>query len=82
MKTTRLKEHYCPNCNAPINAATSFGDNTPEEGDVSICSDCTSYLVFGKDLNIQLMTDEQLLELDNETLTTLTEYRSTLQSLK
>lgn len=74
------EEDKCPFCGYIINAATSpTGDQPPEPGDVSICFKCTSYVVFDDNLKLRCMTDDELLELPNETLSMLTEQRTKIR---
>jgi len=59
-----MKQH-CKNCDYLLDAHLSVDeeDVQPQEGDYSVCFGCGAISTFDKDLNIEPLTAEQLLEL-------------------
>lgn len=57
----------CPTCGKKLNGATKIdGKGGPRPGDISVCFYCTSFLVFGDDLELALMTADEIVELPAE----------------
>jgi len=51
----------CPNCGVKLDAATDvIAEGPPAPGDLSICIDCMSLLVYDWENTIRLMTDDEL----------------------
>lgn len=76
-------EDQCPVCGHTFNVATIEGDQRgPGPGDTSICFKCASYLVFGEDLKVHLMTEEELIDLDNQLLIELQQHRKQIQEFR
>jgi RNase P subunit RPR2 len=83
--TIRLDgDNFCPVCGHKIDAVTSMdGDvRVPTDGDVSICGECTAFLVFDKNLQSQLLTPDELLTLPDDIINTLAEIRYQLHSYR
>lgn len=80
------EENYCPACGTPIDAATSIDPNVetdlPQEGDLSICFECTAFLTYDADLKSVVLTSEQLLDLPNTLMLDLIATRSNINKLK
>ena len=55
----------CPVCHTKIDAATASDRSgvVPEAGDVSICAECTSFLIYNEDLSSREMTVDELVDL-------------------
>lgn len=65
--TTLTKDDHCPACGKKINAATGTdGISVPVEGDLSICFDCGTMLVFNKDLSVRILELLELVTLDQD----------------
>ena len=66
MKTTVLPERdACPLCGHWLDAATagpSNPDATPKPGDITVCIQCVSVLVFDEDLRVRVPTDAEQAE--------------------
>lgn len=74
---------YCPVCGAYINAATA-SDGTcaePSPGDVSVCSTCTSYLIFNDDLTSRELTVDEFVNLPSNIIHALTKGRAILKNI-
>jgi hypothetical protein len=58
----------CPSCGRNLNAAGTFnGDPAPPTaGDITVCFGCEKALVFEKDLNLVIATDDFLRTLPPE----------------
>lgn len=66
--TIRTPACQCPKCDCTIDAATS-ADNTqsvPEEGDVSVCINCASMLIFKEDMTMRLMSKDEFMNLPQD----------------
>lgn len=84
MKSHRHIESSCPVCKEKLDAASNaeVSDQSPPEcGDVSICFYCASYLIFDEDLTLQLLSEEDLLELPDETFHLLSRMRKEIKKL-
>ena len=58
MKTTEMPGEPCPECGDKLDRATSPKGETPEPGDVSICFNCGTILVFDDKLVSKRPDDE------------------------
>jgi hypothetical protein len=66
--TTITEYNECPGCRVRINAATGTdGVSVPTPGDISVCFNCGTLLVFNTDLTVRQLTLEELVGLDQET---------------
>jgi hypothetical protein len=80
--TTRYRETSCPVCETKLDACTGVNhDDTPREGDVTLCIGCGSFLVFGPELQLRPMTDAEVGDLDDETRITLQRARRSILEL-
>lgn len=82
--TYLLEPSKCPCCGHTMNAVTG-GEGEYEQpvpGDVSVCAECTSYLIFDDELKLRLMTVDEVCELDSEILYVLTSTRNHINKLK
>jgi len=52
----------CPKCNHPLDCATSVDadDSAPIEGDLSICINCATPLVFDELLMLRVLTQDEI----------------------
>jgi len=56
-----LKPDQCPNCGYRLDAATAIGPRAkPTSGDVTICTECRSILVFGDNMRLRWPTDAEM----------------------
>ena len=57
----RVPECHCPVCDKKIDAASNLYDESerPFPGDVSVCIQCGTILVFDFDLTMRLPTEEE-----------------------
>jgi hypothetical protein len=78
----RTKEDICPVCGYEVDSATCPADPAakPREGDLSVCLKCASPLVFNKDLNLKVITEEELVNLNAENV--LAELRDIILAIK
>ena len=68
LNSVKIKVNYCPVCSHKLDAATAT-DNSgvmPSPNDVTICINCTSYLVYDEDLNLHEMSIELLMEIPDD----------------
>ena len=75
---------HCPICGFVLNAmsTTDMDSSQPESGDVSICFNCTSYLIFDENFKVRLLTVDEIVDLPNEMLVLLTGERNKIQKFK
>jgi len=68
MRSTKLDvQPICKNCLEVVDAATDpFGEATPSEGDLSVCSKCRTIGQYDADMNIRPLMDFELETLRNE----------------
>lgn len=81
----KLELDYCPNCDNSLNAAHVIGDNedeAPKVGDVTICIECTSYLMFDEHMKLRECTVDEICDMDNDTLLELTRARNYFKNEK
>lgn len=72
----------CPTCGHKLDAFTNTqNDEAPEEGDVTICIECTSYLGINKDLTLKLLTADEFAELPSDAISELTRLRTIIQKI-
>lgn len=78
--TTLTKSNHCPSCNKHLDAASGLTDSdiSPKEGDFSICAYCGAVLRFRQELTVELATEEDLDEIDDEGLMSLAIMQSTI----
>lgn len=65
---TRHMATACPACKKTLNASGSFDDATatPREGDITLCVDCGTALIYSDSLSLRLATDSDLQTLNEE----------------
>jgi hypothetical protein len=65
----RVSKSRCPTCNEVLDAATRSdgGDAMPSAGDYSVCFYCGSFLTFLPDMQLRLLSVEEVAALDDET---------------
>lgn len=82
-RATQHKATLCPTCAKQLDASTGFTcDRRPAEGDLSVCAYCTSFLRYGSDLSLHLMTLEEIGNLDDDSRNALVSARRALQEHK
>jgi len=61
------QDNTCTNCGYVMNATTSVSENreqeSPKEGDLSVCAGCGMISKFNQDCNLRPVTPEELVEL-------------------
>ncbi len=66
MRTLRMPGTSCPWCNHTLDACSTFGLDSPNAGDLSVCVKCAGLLIFDKQLIAQKLEPAQLLEIATE----------------
>ncbi len=58
----------CPKCKKHLDAVSAVDghDRVPVENDITLCSNCSTVLIYEKDLSLSEMSDEVLETLDPE----------------
>lgn len=73
-------DQCCPLCGVKLDAfANSVEGEVPSPGDVSLCSNCTGYLVIEEGMKLRTMTADELIGLPDETLAFLASMRIKIQ---
>lgn len=68
MNKVRTPECACPECRAPLDAATGqTGKPYPDPGDLTICCYCAASLEFDENLMLKPMSNATWASLDEET---------------
>jgi ssRNA-specific RNase YbeY (16S rRNA maturation enzyme) len=64
-KTVATVTNFCPNCQKEVDAATPMGTNRePRVGDLAICINCASLLIYTRKMNLRLPNDKEARELN------------------
>lgn len=64
METFRTKGSQCKSCFKMNDSHSSVdGEDKPSENDISICFNCGVLCKFDKDLNLQQLTEDEILNL-------------------
>ena len=74
IKAKFIKPSPCPYCGATPNAASNADDDTPESGDITMCSQCRNWLEFGKDMELLKTTKQRVNEVDEKDHLSLKNY--------
>lgn len=74
-------KHRCPVCDHIIDAASAVDASGahPSPGDVSICAECTSYLMYNDDLSSHVITVDEFVTLPSDIIYELTAARKLKQ---
>ena len=82
MSSTKLAAQGCPKCGYTIDACSGIDHNNgPQPEDLTLCINCAAYLQFDDELRLVMFTDEQLLDLDDETRLLLTRARVAINAV-
>jgi len=66
VKITRHDVLTCPVCHYEMDSSTDpLGNDTPNPGDITICIECGSVLVYGEGLRLVQTWDPEILEHPN-----------------
>jgi hypothetical protein len=60
MKTTRTPKQPCPVCSTTLDITASFEGNTPRQGDVTVCIQCLTVLIFGAGMEARIPSAEEM----------------------
>jgi len=67
MKTV-TPSNKCPNCNYIIDRASSIdSERKPTKGDLSVCFNCGTFLIFNRDLTVSMLSHDKFTKLDLST---------------
>lgn len=80
----QLEGNVCPVCGYNIDSASAIDgvDAIPQPGDVSICFDCTSYLIFDENIKSRVLTVDEIVDLPSDILYELTAERNKINKFK
>lgn len=68
MTTVVLDQGCCPYCKTHLNMATSVAGESPDgpkKGDISLCSQCGSWVVFGENSQLEKPSEEMMKEISS-----------------
>lgn len=84
--THRTPPTKCPKCHHPLNMATGVDRASerrgPQPGDATVCIQCTGFLIWGQDMQLRMMDDDEFLELEVELRTILVRARNLFNRMK
>jgi hypothetical protein len=67
MRTTRVPVSPCPTCRAPNDAAMDAdGEARPVPGDLTVCVQCATVVVYDDELQLQLPSPDLVLDADTK----------------
>jgi hypothetical protein len=62
-----IPDTHCPVCNANLNGVSSSSEKKyPTKNDLTVCTVCTSFLIFTEDLQLRLLTTDEIADLPEE----------------
>ena len=72
--TTKLKvEPPCPHCGKNLDGVTGAKQG-PSPMDATVCAYCLNWLIFKDDLQLRMMSEEEIVSLTDETFERLSKY--------
>jgi hypothetical protein len=82
VETHRPPAFACPveGCGKKLDAATG-GKEPPKPGDLTVCAYCINWLVFDPEMRPTLITEDEIISLDNEMFAQLSAYSRLMQEL-
>jgi hypothetical protein len=81
-KAHRMLEATCPHCGSLFDTATGMTRNhSLKPGDVTICIECASWMVFTDELGLRPFTAQEIAALDFETHKLLTAATAAIKGL-
>ena len=63
----KVKKNECPTCKCQLDAATPMDttdERPPVEGDIHICAKCATILTYDKNMDPQVMSQDDIRELE------------------
>jgi len=82
IETHRPPGFSCPvkGCGKMLDAATG-GKEPPKPGDITVCAYCINWLVFDPEMKLTLITEDEIVELDNDTFAQLAAYSRLMRDM-
>jgi len=79
----KIRASRCPSCGYLCDHATDPADDSarPQPGDVSVCINCSSFLQYDGNCELQNLTRTQMGALDTETQNILWSYRRAIHKV-
>lgn len=80
--THRPPSFTCPvnGCGKVLDAATG-GKEPPKPGDLTVCAYCINWLVYDPEMRPRLITEDEIIELDNQAFAQLSAYSRLMKEL-
>jgi hypothetical protein len=72
----------CPVCQARLNSVLVGKNRQVIPGDVTICVECASFLVFEDDMKLRLITEQEILDLPDEFRMAIQAVREVIDRIK
>lgn len=81
MNTFDMPAQRCPVCSTRFECATKVmgGSGGPQQGSLTVCIDCASFLVFEADLSVRLATYDEIADLPSDVRTMLVRAREAIR---
>lgn len=80
-KDTELPESTCPFCDNRLDHATSPTGLSPSPGDISVCINCASPLIFDQELKPRIIAKKELDGFSSEEREMLEKYQRVIRAL-
>ena len=79
----RTPKDHCPVCHHVLDACSDFENNPrgPQPGDVSLCIECATVLVFNDNLTRREATSAEIGDWDHEVRMSINRYRQIILKL-
>lgn len=60
-----IPEQKCPVCSCRLNATTAYSDpeSTPDPGDVTVCIQCNTVLIFREGFKVEQPTNTEIVDM-------------------
>lgn len=78
------EDSKCPHCGHTLDrheSTDAVDQRGPEKDDISICIKCASWNMFNKDLSLRVMTEEDINNVDPETLDHMKRFTTEIRKL-
>ena len=80
-RSTQVPDAQCPFCGHRLDRAGSPEGQTPKSGDISVCIECSSALVYEKGLTLRAMTNAEIGALPAAERHTLRRYQAAVREI-
>lgn len=82
--THTTEDSKCPHCGHTLDrheSTDAVDKRAPEKDDISICIKCASWNMFNEDLSLRVMTEEDINNIDPETIAHMQRFTTEIKKL-